>query len=79
MGKGVHLNESCAYIVSDREVTFYGCIGVEEYSESAVRLKQRDLNAIVRGNGLVLSTFMGEEISVKGRVCSVTLERINEK
>lgn len=74
MKEALRLNESCAFLVSDREITFYGCEGVEEYSDVSVRLRLHEMTVRVGGSGLVLSTFAGAEITVRGRICDLAIE-----
>ena len=66
-------NESCAHLISDKSVTFYGCDGVTEYTSEKVTLRLSDLTATVTGSGLTLSAFYSAEIKVEGRICSVLL------
>jgi hypothetical protein len=68
-------NESCAYLVSDRKITFYRCAGVMEYGRSRVALRLERLDALLIGNDFVMSSFEGSEITVSGCITQILLTR----
>ena len=73
------LNESSAFLSSDRQITFYGCKGVEKYSEKEIVLQLVDVSVTVLGEMLSLSTFASDEISVTGAINAINIHREGEK
>lgn len=69
------LGESCAFITSDRNITVYGCDGIEKYTDTETVLSLRDMYLSIGGQGLCFSCFACGEIGISGRIESVSFKR----
>ncbi len=66
---------SSMLISSDSELVFYRCTGLKEYNRERIVLDGSDVRAVITGNELELKSFSTSEITVSGRIISVSLER----
>ncbi len=72
MSKGVSLNESCAFVSSNKKITLCGCKGVGKYSENEIQVKLTDLTVKVTGEKLLLSTYVSGEIVITGEIENIS-------
>ena len=66
---------STVAITSDAELLATGCRRVREYRSCEVVLSLEEMDLTVCGEGLTMHAFFGSQIAVRGRICSVVLER----
>lgn len=60
--------ESCAFLTSNKSVTFQGCLKVGKYTDTQIELALCDMNAVIYGSNLSLTTFICGEIAVTGAI-----------
>ena len=70
--------ESCAFVTSNRRITFCGCDGIEKYSACEIVLRLSDGSVKVKGKGLAIDRCCGGEITVSGSVDALLWEECEE-
>ena len=60
----------------NREIQFYGCVGILEYDDTAIVLKTARGNCGIYGEGLYLENFHSDNLTVHGTIESI---RFGEK
>ncbi|MBQ7822521.1 MAG: YabP/YqfC family sporulation protein [Clostridia bacterium] len=65
------------FISSNSELSFYRCTGLKEYSKERVVLDTDEFVTEIIGNDLELMTFSTSEITVNGRIKSVSFTEHN--
>lgn len=71
MRKSVTGSESCAFVSSNKKITFCGCRGVGKYSENEIQVKLSDFTVTVTGEKLSLSTYVSGEIVITGEIQNI--------
>ncbi len=61
------------FLDSNGALSVFRCVGLEEYSDNLVKIKTKDSHISVSGSGLVLNTFSNSEITVSGKICTISL------
>ena len=58
-----------------RELEIYGCIGLDEYSDTGIVLTLCDGFVSIKGVGLELLSFSGGNMTVRGSIVRISFEK----
>lgn len=70
---GKNGNGPTVFLDSNGELSIFRCVGLEEYSEKLVKIKTKNSYICVTGSELVLNTFSNSEITVCGKIHTISL------
>ena len=68
------VNESCAFLVSNKKITLNGCSQVIKYSDTQIELAMCDMRVLIFGALLSFASFVGGEICVTGAIERIELQ-----
>ncbi|MCL2213283.1 MAG: YabP/YqfC family sporulation protein [Oscillospiraceae bacterium] len=66
--------ESCFSVRGQREVEVHGCQSLLCYEEDLIKLQLYGFVLAVRGAGLTLKTYFGNQIIIRGRIEGLEME-----
>ena len=62
-------------LCSDRYINVDGCTEIEEYDDTYVVFRGKNMRVIVCGSNIELFTFADGRIKASGKLCKIILER----
>ena len=68
---GNESGEATVELYSDREAVISGCKSVLDYTENGIELNMGDRLLHIKGEDLVIRTFVFEQIDVSGKIKSL--------